>query len=70
MIALFMGPSAHGFFVRFATGRLQQLKGFVLEGLTQIAKHAPLPATPQNLLASRALHQNYIQDPGFRFAPP
>ena len=38
MIALFMEPSAHGFFVRFAAGRLQQLNGFVLEGLTQIAK--------------------------------
>ena len=32
VIALFMEPFAHGFFVRFAAGRLQQLNGFVLEG--------------------------------------
>ena len=38
MIALFIEPSAHGFFVRFATGRFQQLNGFVLEGLTQLAE--------------------------------
>ena len=38
MIALFMEAFAHGFFVRFAARRLQQLNGFVLEGLTQIAK--------------------------------
>jgi hypothetical protein len=37
-IALFIEPFADGFFVRFATGRLQQLKGFVFEGLTQIIK--------------------------------
>ena len=38
MIALFIEPIAHGFFVRFAAGRLQQLNGFVLEGLTQITE--------------------------------
>jgi hypothetical protein len=32
MIALFIEPFTHGFFVRFAAGRLQQLNGFVLEG--------------------------------------
>ena len=38
MIALFIEPIAHGFFVRFAAGRLQQLNGFVFEGLTQITE--------------------------------
>ncbi len=38
MVALFIEPIAHGFFVGFAAGKLQQLKGFVLEGLTQIAE--------------------------------
>ena len=38
MIALFMEPIAHGFFVRFAAGRLQQLNGFVFEGLTQMTE--------------------------------
>ena len=38
MIALFMESVAHGFFVRFAAGKLQQLNGFVLEGLAQIAE--------------------------------
>jgi len=29
MIALFIEPIAHGFFVRFAAGRFQQFNGFV-----------------------------------------
>jgi hypothetical protein len=36
MIALFIEPIAHGFFVRFAAGRLQQLNSFMFQGLTQI----------------------------------
>jgi hypothetical protein len=35
MIALFIEPIAYGFFVRFPAGRLQQLNGFVFEGLAQ-----------------------------------
>src|SRR6202047_4181835 len=38
MIALFVEPIAHGFFVRFVAGRLQQLNGFAFEGLTQITE--------------------------------
>ena len=38
MIALFIEPVAHGFFVRFAEGRLQQLNGFVLQALTQMTE--------------------------------
>ena len=32
MIALFIEPFAHGFFVRFAAGRFQQFNGFILVG--------------------------------------
>ena len=38
MIALFIEPFAHGFFVRFAAGKLQLLNGFVFEGLTQMTE--------------------------------
>ena len=38
MIALFMKPIAHGFFVGFAARRFQSLNGFALEGLTQITE--------------------------------
>ena len=38
MVALFMESVAHGFFVRFAAGRLQQFNGFELEGLPQMAE--------------------------------
>jgi len=34
----FIEPIAHGFFVRFAAGRLQQLNGFVFQGLTQMTE--------------------------------
>jgi hypothetical protein len=38
MIALFIEPIAYGFFVRFAAGKLQQLRGFVFEGLAQLTE--------------------------------
>ena len=38
MIALFMESIAHGFFVRFAARSLQQLNGFVFQGLAQITE--------------------------------
>ena len=38
MIALFIEPIAHGFFVRFVAGQIQQLSDPVFEGLTQITE--------------------------------
>ena len=38
MIVLFIEPIAYGFFVRFAAGKLQQLRGFVFEGLAQLTE--------------------------------
>jgi hypothetical protein len=38
MVALFIEPFAHGFFVRLAAGRLEQLNGFMFESLTQVTE--------------------------------